>query len=400
MAPVTPRNASRLRVNEQRLTDALRLLGPATRAELGAATRLSRATVSSGVSALLQAGLVMETGEAAPAGPAGGRPPSVVRLGPRAGLAVGVDVGRTHLRVAVADLGHQVLAEQSARLDLGSPPAEVLDQAAALVGSVLADAGLDPATVVGVGLGLPAPVDQRTGRVAESDILLPGWAGLLASEELAGRLGRVVLVENDANLGALAEYLWGAAHGSDTVVYVKVATGIGAGLVLNGQLFRGVSGLAGELGHVTLDEHGDVCRCGNRGCLELVSGGAALVDALRRSRTYNDLESVEQVVALAAGGDPGARRLIADAGEHLGVAIGSMVNLLNPSRVVVGGELGLAGDILLDPLRLALRRSAVHPAADAVEVVRGQLGERSEVLGAVAVVLLEPARARLVPPGT
>ena len=400
MAPVTPRNASRLRVNEQRLTDALRLLGPATRAELGAATRLSRATVSSGVSALLQAGLVMETGEAAPAGPAGGRPPSVVRLGPRAGLAVGVDVGRTHLRVAVADLGHQVLAEQSSRLDLGSPPAEVLDQAAALVGSVLADAGLDPATVVGVGLGLPAPVDQRTGRVAESDILLPGWAGLLASEELADRLGRVVLVENDANLGALAEYLWGAAHGSDTVVYVKVATGIGAGLVLNGQLFRGVSGLAGELGHVTLDERGDVCRCGSRGCLELVSGGAALVDALRRSRTYNDLESVEQVVALAAGGDPGARRLIADAGEHLGVAIGSMVNLLNPSRVVVGGELGLAGDILLDPLRLALRRSAVHPAADAVDVVRGQLGERSEVLGAVAVVLLEPARARVALPTT
>jgi predicted NBD/HSP70 family sugar kinase len=247
------------------------------------------------------------------------------------------------------------------------------------------------ASVLGVGLGLPAPVDQRSGTISASNIL-PEWAGLAAGEQLAARLGRPVIVDNDANLGALAETLWGAGRGIDTLAYVKVATGIGAGLVLDGKLFRGVSGQAGEIGHVTLDEHGDVCRCGNRGCLELVAGGAALVAALRR--THGELDSVEDVVALAAGGDRAARRLIADAGAHLGVAAAGLVNLVDPQRLIVGGELGRAGDVLLEPLRRSLRRSAVRPAADAAEVVRAELGDRSEVLGAVAVVLRELDCAR------
>jgi predicted NBD/HSP70 family sugar kinase len=383
--------ALRLRGPERRIAEALRHLGPATRAEVGAATRLSRATVSAGLSALLDAGLVVETGEAAPAGPAGGRPPGLVRLAPSAGLAVGVDVGRRHMRVAVADLGHQVLGERSIRLDYATPAGEVLDRAADVVGTELRAAGAKLTDVVGVGLGLPAPVDQRSGTITASNIL-PEWAGLAAGDQLAARIGRPVIVDNDANLGALAEALWGAGRGIDTLAYVKVATGIGAGLVLEGRLFRGVSGQAGEIGHFTLDEHGDVCRCGNRGCLELVAGGAALVAALRR--THGELHSVEDVVALAAGGDPAARRMIADAGAHLGVAAGGLVNLVNPQRLIVGGELGRAGEVLLEPLRRALRRSAVRPAAEAVDVVTGQLGDRSEVLGAVAVVLRDLDRAR------
>jgi predicted NBD/HSP70 family sugar kinase len=384
----------RLRGNERRIADALRRLGPATRAELGAITRLSRATVSAGLSALVEAGLVVETGEAVPVGPAGGRPPGLVRLAPAAGLAVGVDVGRTHLRVAVADLGHQVLGERSMRFERGKPAGEVIDAAADLVGSELCAAGVRLADVIGVGLGLPAPLDQRSGRISWSSIL-PEWAGLAAGDELAARLGRPVIVDNDANLGALAEALWGAGRGIDTLVYVKVATGIGAGLVLDGRLFRGVSGQAGEIGHFTLDEHGEVCRCGNRGCLELVAGGAALVAALRR--THGELDSVEDVVALAVAGDAAARRMIADAGEHLGVAAGGLVNLVNPQRLILGGELSRAGDLLLEPLRRALRRSAVRPAADAVDVVGSELDDRSEVLGAVAVVLHEFDRARAVP---
>jgi predicted NBD/HSP70 family sugar kinase len=390
MFPAEP-PALRLRGTERRIADTLRRLGPSTRADVGAATRLSRATVSAGLSALLEAGLVVETSGTAPARPGGGRPPGLVRLAPAAGLAVGVDVGRTHLRVAVADLGHQVLDERSVRLEHGMPAGEVLDGAADLVGTGLAAAGADLASVLGVGLGLPAPVDQRSGTISASNIL-PEWAGLAAGEQLAARLGRPVIVDNDANLGALAETLWGAGRGIDTLAYVKVATGIGAGLVLDGKLFRGVSGQAGEIGHVTLDEHGDVCRCGNRGCLELVAGGAALVAALRR--THGELDSVEDVVALAAGGDRAARRLIADAGAHLGVAAAGLVNLVDPQRLIVGGELGRAGDVLLEPLRRSLRRSAVRPAADAAEVVRAELGDRSEVLGAVAVVLRELDCAR------
>jgi predicted NBD/HSP70 family sugar kinase len=393
MFPAEP-PALRLRGTERRIADALRRLGPATRADVGVATGLSRATVSAGLSALLEAGLVVETSGAAPVGPAGGRPPGLVRLSPAAGLAVGVDVGRTHLRVAIADLGHQVLGERSVRLEYGTPAGGVLDGAADLVGTGLAAAGAGLVSVLGVGLGLPAPVDQRSGTVSASNIL-PEWAGLAAGEQLATRLGRPVIVDNDANLGALAETLWGAGRGIDTLAYVKVATGIGAGLVLDGKLFRGVSGQAGEIGHVTLDEHGDVCRCGNRGCLELVAGGAALVAALRR--THGELDSVEEVVALADDGDRAARRLIADAGAHLGVAAAGLVNLVDPQRLIVGGELGRAGDVLLEPLRRSLRRSTVRPAADAVEVVCAELGDRSEVLGAVAVVLRELDRARPAP---
>ncbi len=384
-----PRSALRLRGNQRQIADALRLLGPATRADLASATGLSRATVSGGLSALLEAGLVIETGEAAPAGPTGGRPPGVVRLGPQAGLAVGVDVGRTHLRVAVADLGHQVLAERASRLGPGASAQQVLDRAAELVTAALVDSGPDGHPVVGVGLGLPGPVDLRSGRIAAPNIA-PEWADLAAGEELAARVDKPVVVGNDANLGALAEYLWGAGRGSDPFVYVKAATGVGAGLVLGGRLFRGVSGLAGEIGHITMDEHGDVCRCGNRGCLDVVAGGPALVAALHGS--YAEVDSVEQVVAMAAGGDTGARRVIADAGAHLGVAAGALVNLVNPQRLAVGGELGRAGPVLLDPLRQALLRSCVRPAAEAVEVVEAHLGDRSEVLGAVAVVLLEVGR--------
>jgi predicted NBD/HSP70 family sugar kinase len=395
MSPRSPANLP-LRGATRRIVDALRLLGPATRAEVAATTRLSRATVSAALSALTDAGLVVETGAAQPVGPAGGRPAALVRLTPLAGLAVGVDVGRTHLRVALADLGHQVIGERSVRLDRGTRAHEVLDRAANLVCTALAEASAELDTVVGVGLGLPAPVDQRSGQVAASNIL-PEWAGLAAGDDLAIRLGRPVIVDNDANLGALAEYLWGAGRGQDTIVYVKAATGIGAGLVIDGRLFRGVVGLAGEIGHVTLDDHGDVCRCGNRGCLELVAGGAALVAALRR--THGELDSIEQVVALAAAGDPGARRIVADAGAHLGVAVGGLVNLVNPRRIILGGELGRAGEVLLEPLRRALRRSAVRPSVDAVEVLAGELGDRSEVLGAVAVVLREPDRAQPAPTG-
>lgn len=227
--------------------------------------------------------------------------------------------------------------------------------------------------------------------------MLPEWAGIAAGEELAARLDQPVLVDNDANLGALAEYLWWAGRGCDPFVYVKAATGIGAGLVVGGRLFRGRSGLAGEIGHTTLDERGDVCRCGNRGCLDVVAGGPALVAALHG--TYAEVVSIDQVVAMAAGGDPGARRVVADAGAHLGVAAGSLVNVVNPQRLAVGGELGRAGAVLLDPLRQALARSSLRPAAEAVEVVEAQLGERSEVLGAVAAVLLEPERLRSIGPG-
>jgi predicted NBD/HSP70 family sugar kinase len=161
-------------------------------------------------------------------------------------------------------------------------------------------------------------------------------------------------------------------------------------MVLDGRVFRGVSGTAGEIGHLSLDAHGDVCRCGNRGCLELTGGGTAMIEVLRR--TNPDVRSLSDLVRLALAGDAPCRRLVADAGTHLGVALGGLLNLMNPDRIVVGGELGRAGDLLLDPLRHALSRSAVPSAVDDVTVSQGTLGDRAEVLGAVAIVLRESDR--------
>ena len=377
--------------NQRRLTEALRVLGPSTRADLAAATGLSRATISATLGDLAEANLVIEPGGTTPAGPTGGRPASVVQLAREAGVAVGVDIGRRHLKVAVSDLAHQVLAEDGLRL---APHEEhtaslMLDRAAALVQEVLASAGHEIGDVVGIGLGLPAPVVSSTGLIGASNIL-PAWSGLTPADELSRRLKVPVCVENDANLGALSEHLWGAGRAATSLVYLKLATGIGGGMVIDGRLFRGVSGTAGEIGHLTLDAHGDVCCCGNRGCLELVAGGTALVEVLRR--THPEVQTLPDLVRLAVAGDAPCRRLVADAGSHLGVALGGMVNLINPDLVVVGGELGRAGAVLLDPLRHALSRSAVPSAVEAVTVVQGVLGDRAEVLGAVALVLREGDR--------
>jgi predicted NBD/HSP70 family sugar kinase len=380
--------------NQRKLADALRALGPSTRADLAAATGLSRATVSTTLGDLAELGLVIEPGGTTPAGPSGGRPASVVQLSPSAGVAVGVDIGRRHLNVAVSDLAHNVLAEDGLRLEPHeehSAPV-MLDRAAKLVQETLSAAGRSFADVIGVGLGIPAPVVTNTGLIGASNIL-PAWSGLRPADEFTRRLNIPVCVENDANLGALAEHLWGAGRASRSLVYLKLATGIGGGMVIEGRLFRGVSGTAGEIGHLSLDAHGDVCRCGNRGCLELTAGGTALVEVLRR--THPEVQSLADLVRLAVAGDAPCRRLIADAGTHLGVALGGLLNLMNPDLIIVGGELGRAGDVLLDPLRHALSRSAVASAVDAVSVRQGTLGDRAEVLGAVALVLREGERLTL-----
>jgi predicted NBD/HSP70 family sugar kinase len=368
----------------RRVAEALRGHGPRTRAELVALTGLSRPTVVAGLAELAAAGLVTEQ-VGATTRPLGGRPAAVVRLTRAAGVALGVDIGRRHVRVAVADLGHEVLAEHSVGLDgeADDHPTEALNRAAKLVDEVLTEAGAQRASVVGVGFGIPAPI-TRDGRIG-SPALLPAWADLSPGEELARRLELPVRLENDANLGALGEYVWGAGRGCAHLVFVKLATGIGMGIVLDGRLYRGAAGTAGELGHVTLDARGPVCRCGNRGCVELAAGGRALLASAQLTRP--DVTDLATLVRYAGEGDPGCRRLLIDAGTQLGLALGGLVNLLNPQRIVLGGELGHAVDVLREPLQRGLSDTAMAAAVAAVDVVPGELGLRAAALGGVALAL-------------
>ena len=372
-------------LNRGRVIESLRELGVASRAEIARSTGLSPATVSTLVGQLVETGLVVDAPQRLSRRSQGGRPPALITLDPAAGVAIGIDFGKRHLAVAVSDLSHEILAERWRTMHEDYDARAGMDGAVKLVDEALARSGTEPDRVLGVGLGLPGPIHRSTGTVGSSAIL-PGWTDVRIAEVMSERLALPVHVDNDANLGALAELHWGAGHGASTLVYLKMATGIGAGLVIGGRVFHGAGGTAGEIGHATVDEAGPICRCGNRGCLEMFAAAPALAELLRPTRGE---VTGERVVELALEGDPGCRRAIADAGSYTGHAVANLCNLFNPERIVVGGSLGAAGEVLLGPLREAVRRRVIPSAVEDVEIVPGVLGDRAELLGAVALVLKE-----------
>jgi glucokinase-like ROK family protein len=377
--------------NRARLLVALQEAGAASRAELARRTGLSRTTVASIVAELERDGTLIERENGSAASPRGGGPPRLLSFGRSAGAVLGIDFGKRHLRVAAADLSHAILAEAERPMRTDEPAESGLETAVELVDGVLDEAGVARGDVVGVGLGLPGPIDMRSGRVGSSSIL-PGWVGVRAADALTSRLELPVQVDNDANLGALAELHWGAAAGCRNAAYLKVSTGIGAGLIVDGRLFHGSAGMAGEIGHTIVEEQGPVCRCGKRGCLETLAGAAALVELLRG--THGPELTTQQLLDAAAGGDSAARRVLADAGRYIGRAVATLCDLLNPELIVVGGELSAAGDVLLDPLREEVHRHAIPATALDLEIVPGVLGPRAELLGALALALTLSAGAQ------
>lgn len=376
------------RANLERVVRAVRMAGSLTQAEIARSTGLSAATVSNIVRELKDGGTVEVTPTSA-----GGRRARSVSLSGDAGIVIGVDFGHTHLRVAVGNLAHQVLAEESEPLDVDASSAEGFDRAEVLVKRLIEATGIGPDKVIGVGLGVPGPIDVESGTLGSTSIL-PGWTGINPSEELSGRLGVPVYVDNDANLGALGELVWGSGRGVRDLAYIKVASGVGAGLVIDGTIYRGPGGTAGEIGHITLDESGPVCRCGNRGCLETFTAARYVLPLLQPS--HGPGLTMERVVQLAREGDPGCRRVIGDVGRHIGSGVANLCNLLNPSRVVLGGSLAEAGELVLGPIRDSVSRYSIPSAARQLSVLPGALGGRAEVLGALALVLSEMGDSTLL----
>ena len=380
------------RLNRLRVIRALREEGQISRAEIARRTGLSRSTVSSLVADLQADGLVIERPEPGSAhGAQGGRPPILLSFDASAGAAVGVDFGHSHVRVAVSDLASTILAERTRALDTDHDAQEGLEMAAELVVETLADAGVARETVIGAGMGLPGPIDQGDGTVGSSAIL-PGWIGMAAASELRRRLDIPVMVDNDANLGALAEAAFGAGRDAGDLVYLKVSSGIGAGLILNGRLYRGSSGLAGELGHVLVDPDGIVCRCGNRGCLETVAATGALVDCLRRPTA-------------TTSPSPRCSRPRAPATPACQTAIARGRPRARPGRRHPAQRAQPRdADRRRRPrrgrrpparrhARVGRARRAARDQPRGAELVAGVLGERAQVLGALALVVSEADRA-------
>jgi predicted NBD/HSP70 family sugar kinase/DNA-binding transcriptional ArsR family regulator len=394
-------------MNRLRVLETLYRYPASSRGDLTRHTGLSRPTVSALVEELVRAEVVEEQPAAPEDGPgpdsvrsapdapdsgrrSSGRRPSLLSLVAGAAFAVGLDFGHQHIRVAVCDLSGHPVVDHWASAEVDHAPLQSLDLAAELVHEALRSPELASERVLGVGMGLAAPVNKRTGRL-QADGILPGWHGIDPASEMRDRLGIPVELENDANVGALGEKAFGAARDVDDFIYVRLSAGIGAGLILDGRPYHGFGGVAGEIGHVLSDPSGPICRCGNRGCLEAVASPVAVARLLQDSR--GQPVSVKQLLELVAAGDRGARRAVADAGEAVGRVTSALVNILNPELVVIGGDLAQTGGVLLDPIAAAIERHSVAPAAGSVRVCAGMLGERAEVLGAAALVLAKSPRA-------
>lgn len=374
-----PGSTSSLRVaNQHRVVKVLQNAlpdHPLTQADIARATSLAPATVSNIVRVLAAAGFVETTAGA-------GRRGTAVRIARGAGLVVGIDFGHQHVRVALGDLTGVIVAETRRAISPSHAYDEGLALACTMRDELLAEIVADAGSVVSIGLGLPAPVGAD-GLVVSSSIL-PGWVGVRADVVAAERFGKPVLIDNDANLGAVAEHRRGAGIGHPCMVFLKVSSGVGAGLIVDGRVFRGGAGTAGEIGHLTLDESGPVCRCGSRGCLEAYTSVTTVKELLAAQHPG---ASFAEIVADAQNGPNAARRVIEDAGRQLGWGMAMVANLINPTCLVVGGDMAQAGDILLDAIRAGMRRHALGSVGAAMELRTAQLGDRASVVGALLLAL-------------
>lgn len=316
-----------------------------TRAELIALTGLARTTVAARIDALTALGFVGPAGEAASSG---GRPPSRFVFNANVKVVLAADVGATHASVAVTDLNGAILARHSGALEVSEGPESVLTWVIRNCRALLEGIGRAERDVAGVGIGLPGPVEHDTGRPIKPPIM-PGWDGFDVAGYVRAELGTEVLVDNDVNIMAIGErHAFWQDH--QNLLFVKAATGIGAGIISSGQLQRGADGTSGDLGHVRVPNGEDVlCRCGNHGCLEALASGPALAAKLRAQGV--DAASGTAVVDLAATGDVQAILALRQAGRDMGEVLAICVNLLNPSVIVVGGSLSRAGDQLLAGIR-------------------------------------------------
>lgn len=372
----SPGSTAALRVsNQSRVVRVVREAGGLSQAQIARRTQLAPATVSGIIRELVTAGFLHSEAGA-------GRRGATVTVSPEAGVVAGVDFGHSHLQVALADLAGDIRDSRVVPLAPDAPSDEALDLARSMVDELLDAGGLGHDGLRAIGMAIPAPIG-RDG-IIDSGSILPGWVGVDARSAAEKVFERTTVVDNDANLSALAEWMRGAGRGHQDLVYIKIASGVGCGLVLDGRVHHGGLGTAGELGHLTMDESGPLCRCGSRGCLEAYVGGAALI--AQYAPTGGELD-VPGFVERALRGDQGARRLIEDAGRHLGEAVAAVANLLGPEVVVIGGELATAGDLLLDEVRASMRRHALTPVAREVRVTGSELDDRPSCVGSVLMAL-------------
>jgi len=373
------------------MTDVTQVVGSITRAEIIHLTKLSAPTVSSLVNVLISSDFVKEGGIGMSSG---GRKPVVLEFNYEARKVLGVDMGATHITIIVMNLKGEVNRRFSCHMDVVSKPAETLNTIRTGIENIMSESGLTESDLLGIGYTVPAPLEnETTGEFITH--YMPAWKNIRCIETVREVIKDVpVYFENDANVAALAEQWWGCGLGYDNLVYIKLGTGVGSGLIINGSVYKGFSGTAGEIGHTTIEADGRSCRCGNRGCLEsyigmqgiLSDGRRALMNDPSWAGHLDDLD-VKGVVKAAREGNIECEKIITTAGWYLGIGLANIINLFNPGLLILGGDLAEAGQMLLDPARQSLVERTVGFNTRTDNLVIGELGSNAVAIGAATLVI-------------
>jgi len=369
------------------LLDLIRRGDALTRSDLIETTGLARSTISQRVDQLISSGFIAEAGEARSTG---GRPPRTLEFNGGFGVVLVADIGATHSRFAVCNMNAEPLAETTMDMLVADGPESVLGRTEESFDSLLTEAGWAARDVQAIGIGVPGPIDFAAGR-AEHPPIMFGWHDYPIRDRLADRYAVPALVDNDVNIMALGEY-WDLDPKVGDLLFIKVGTGIGSGMILDGRLHRGARGTAGDIGHIRVNDESVVCNCGHLGCLEGSAGGAAL--AAQLTEQGHPAASARDVMALVDSGNPAAIAAVREAGRLLGVAVSIVVNILNPALIVIGGDIAQTGQTLIAGVREIVYQRSTALSTTELQIQESKLGDRAGIIGAAALAIehiLDPA---------
>jgi len=390
-------------LNTLQILENIRVDGSISRSQVAEKTNTSPFLASKTCDKLLSTGFIIEAGQG---DSTGGRRPALLSLSPNLGRLMGVNLGAVNVRIAMTDFSGNLIDYVKDRSHADQGPDVAIHHLVELIDQMLEKSGLSYSSLDAIGIGVSGVIERNTG-VTLFWPKLPLWVNVPVKKMLEDRYKTLVKLEDASRTQAIAEYRLGGANTAEHFIYIAVGAGIGAALFLNGKLYQGAGGFAGEFGHITVSETGPLCSCGNRGCLETMVSASALIRKVQHglsaglSNTLMQIAngnsqnvSVEMLAEAARKGDRFSLRLLSEAGEDLGRAIVGLINLLNPELVVIGaGVASAVGDLILPEIQRAVRDRAIIQAADQVQIRMSKLQERDWALGATFLVA-EEALAR------
>jgi glucokinase-like ROK family protein len=386
---------NRLFINqaEKELIDRIREHGELTKSNLVSYTDYSRTKISTSINSLLQKHIIVENQASEYTG---GRRSKTFSLNGSLGFVAGVDIGATSIDLAVADFSPRILFRSSEESLVRKGPIKVLGRVCSLLEKLFKENGLNSDQLRGIGIGVPGPVDFSTG-IAVSPPIMPGWDHYPVIQTVQQWFPSAnVVIDNDVNVMALGEMSEGAGKGTTNLIFVKIGTGIGAGIINQGRIYRGANGCAGDIGHISIDKNGPLCSCGNKGCLEALAGGPAMADRalaaalagkspvlLKYAERNNGRLTAEDIGNAAREGDGLSIEIIRESGQMIGDVLASLVNFYNPEKIIIGGGVSNIGDLLLSSIRQAVLNRSLPLATRNLNIVFSDTGPDAGVIGAV-----------------